>query len=106
MDAARRIARDAELGKLDPDQLDEKTFVAYLYEPEIPDPDLLIRTGAEARLSNFLLWQVAYSELYTTDLMWPDFRKNHLVDALLDYQSRERRFGLTSAQVRSSSEQA
>ena len=99
VDAARRLLRDAELGKLDPERLDEKTFAAYLYEPEIPDPDLLIRTGAESRISHFLLWQVAYTELYLSDVMWPDFRKSHLVQAVLDYQSRERRFGLTSAQV-------
>ncbi len=100
VDAARRLLRDAELGKVDPDALDEKTFAAYLYDPEIPDPDLLIRTGSERRVSNFLLWQIAYTEIYTTDLMWPDFRKQDLVDAVLDYQARERRFGLTSAQVR------
>jgi len=100
VDAARRLLRDAELGKVDPDALDEKTFAAYLYDPEIPDPDLLIRTGSEQRVSNFLLWQIAYTELYTTDVMWPDFRKGNLVDAVVDYQARERRFGLTSAQVR------
>jgi undecaprenyl diphosphate synthase len=100
VDAARRLLRDAESGKVDPDQLDEKTFAAYLYDPELPDPDLLIRTGAESRVSNFLLWQIAYSEIYTTDAMWPEFRKPHLVEAIADYQKRERRFGLTSAQVR------
>jgi undecaprenyl diphosphate synthase len=101
VDAARSLLREAELGKLDPDSLDEKTFAAHLYDPEIPDPDLLIRTGAESRVSNFLLWQIAYTEIYTTDVMWPDFRKSHLVDALVDYQDRERRFGRTGAQVRS-----
>jgi undecaprenyl diphosphate synthase len=101
VDAARRLLRDFELGKVDPDRLDEKTFAAYLYEPDLPDPDLLIRTGGESRVSNFLLWQIAYTEIHSTDVMWPDFRKSHFVDALLDYQSRERRFGLTSAQVRS-----
>jgi undecaprenyl diphosphate synthase len=101
VDAARRLLRDAEHGKVDPERLDEKTFAAYLYDPEIPDPDLLIRTGGEHRVSNFLLWQIAYSEIFVTDVRWPDFRKGHLVDALLDYQGRERRFGLTSAQVRS-----
>jgi undecaprenyl diphosphate synthase len=100
VDAARSLLRDAELGKVDADSLDEKTFAAHLYDPEIPDPDLLIRTGAESRVSNFLLWQIAYSEIYTTDLMWPDFRKEHLVEALVDYQARERRFGRTGAQVR------
>ena len=101
VDAARRLLRDFELGKVDPERLDEKTFAAYLYEPDLPDPDLLIRTGGESRVSNFLLWQIAYTEIHSTDVMWPDFRKSHFVDALLDYQARERRFGLTSAQVRS-----
>lgn len=100
VDAARRLMKDAELGKIDPDQLDEKTFAAYLYDPDLPDPDLLIRTGAESRVSNFLLWQIAYTEIYTTDVMWPDFREEHLALALREYQRRERRFGLTSAQVR------
>jgi undecaprenyl diphosphate synthase len=104
VDAARRCLRDAELGKLDAERLDEKTFAAYLYEPDLPDPDLLIRTGGERRVSNFLLWQIAYSEIWVTPVLWPDFRKSHLVEALLDYQARERRFGLTSAQVRSGSE--
>ncbi|MGH0035358.1 MAG: isoprenyl transferase [Myxococcota bacterium] len=99
VDAARRILVDVETGKMDPEALDEKTFAAHLYDPDIPDPDLLIRTGAESRISNFLLWQVAYAELYMTPLMWPDFRKSHLVDAILDFQSRERRFGLTSSQL-------
>jgi undecaprenyl diphosphate synthase len=101
VDAARRLMRDAEEGKVDAEHLDEKTFSAYLYDPELPDPDLLIRTGGENRVSNFLLWQIAYTEIFVTDLRWPDFRKANLVEALLDYQSRERRFGLTSAQVRS-----
>jgi undecaprenyl diphosphate synthase len=101
VDAARRLLRDSEHGKVDPEQLDEKSFAAYLYDPEIPDPDLLIRTGGEKRVSNFLLWQIAYTEIFITDVHWPDFRKSHLVDALLDYQGRERRYGLTSAQVRS-----
>jgi undecaprenyl diphosphate synthase len=99
VDAARKLLREAESGRIDPDQLDEKAFAAHLYLPDLPDPDLLIRTGAESRVSNFLLWQLAYTEIYVTDLMWPDFRKSHLVDALVDYQARERRFGRTSAQV-------
>jgi len=98
-DAARKLARDVEQGKLDPEQIDEKTFAAYLYDPELPDPDLLIRTGGEARVSNFLLWQIAYAELHVTEVMWPDFRKSDLVEAIWDYQQRERRYGLTSAQV-------
>jgi undecaprenyl diphosphate synthase len=100
VDAARKLLRDAELGKVDPEALDEKTFAAYLYEPDLPDPDLLIRTGNESRISNFLLWQIAYSEIHLSPVMWPDFRKSHLVQALCDYQGRERRFGMTSAQVR------
>ena len=100
-DAARKLARDVESGKLDPEQIDEKTFAAYLYDPELPDPDLLIRTGGEARVSNFLLWQIAYAELHVTEVMWPDFRKNDLVEAVWDYQQRERRYGLTSAQLQS-----
>jgi undecaprenyl diphosphate synthase len=100
VDAARKLVRDAELGKIDPDSIDEKTFAAYLYDPEIPDPDLLIRTGAEMRVSNFLLWQIAYTEIYSTEVMWPDFRASDLEVAIAAYQSRERRFGLTSAQVR------
>ena len=94
------MLRDAELGKVDPERLDEKTFAAYLYDPELPDPDLLIRTGAECRVSNFLLWQIAYSEIYVTETMWPDFRETNLLDALIDYQRRWRCFGLTSEQVR------
>jgi undecaprenyl diphosphate synthase len=101
VDAARRLMREAERGEVDPESLDEKTFAAHLYDPEVPDPDLLIRTGAECRVSNFLLWQIAYAEIYTTDVMWPDFRAGHLREALVDYRRRERRFGLTSAQVRS-----
>jgi undecaprenyl diphosphate synthase len=100
VDAARRLARDVEQGKLDPESLDEKIFASYLYEPEVPDPDLLIRTGGDARVSNFLLWQIAYSELHVTDVMWPDFRKSHLVEAIGEFQQRERRYGLTSEQVR------
>lgn len=104
VDAARKLLREAESGLVHPEQLDEKTFAAHLYQPDLPDPDLLIRTGAESRISNFLLWQLAYTEIYVTDLMWPDFRKSHLVDALVDYQSRERRFGRTSAQIQAPAE--
>jgi undecaprenyl diphosphate synthase len=99
VDAARRLLRDFEDGKVDPDALDEKQFASYLYEPDLPDPDLLIRTGNEVRVSNFLLWQIAYTEIYTTELMWPAFRRAHFEEAIRDYQARERRFGKTSAQV-------
>jgi len=99
VDATRRILRDAELGRVDADALDEKTFASYLYDPELPDPDLMIRTGGEERVSNFLLWQIAYSEIFVADVMWPDFGAENLRAAIVDYQGRERRFGLTSAQV-------
>jgi undecaprenyl diphosphate synthase len=99
VDAAKKLAHDAVAGRVDPDRIDEETFASYLYAPDVPDPDLLIRTGAEMRVSNFLLWQIAYTEIYTTAVMWPDFRRKHLVEAIVDYQKRERRFGLTSAQV-------
>lgn len=93
VDAVRSIARDAAEGKLRPSRIDESTVRAYLYESGIPDPDLLIRTSGELRISNFLLWQVAYSELYITDALWPDFRRRHLYEAVSEYQKRERRFG-------------
>ncbi len=99
VDAARRLMRDAEQGRVDPEVLDEKIFASYLYDPELPDPDLLIRTGCESRVSNFLLWQIAYAEFYAVDVMWPDFRAEHLREAVCDFSGRERRFGLTSAQI-------
>jgi len=100
VEAARRLLRDHELGRVDPDALDEKTFSAYLDESEMPDVDLLIRTGAERRISNFLLWQTAYAEMVTSRLMWPEFGPEALEAAILEFQGRERRYGLTSAQVR------
>ena len=100
VDAARRLARDAELGHIDPEGLDEKRFSSYLYAPDVPDPDLLIRTGAEQRVSNFLLWQIAYAELHLSEKMWPDFRRAEFEAAIVDFQRRERRFGLTSDQVK------
>jgi undecaprenyl diphosphate synthase len=103
-DAARRLARDAEQGKLDADSIDEKTFASYLYEPEVPDPDLLIRTGGDTRISNFLLWQIAYAEIHVTEVLWPDFRKTDLVEAIWAFQQRERRYGKTSEQVRGEGE--
>lgn len=101
-DAARRLAREVEAGRLDAEAIDEKALQAFLYAPDLSDPDLLIRTGAESRISNFMLWQLAYTELWITDALWPDFTKSALVDALLGYQQRERRFGRTGAQARSS----
>jgi undecaprenyl diphosphate synthase len=100
VEAARRLLKEHDLGKVDPDSLDEKLFAQYLDAPEMPDVDLLIRTGCERRISNFLLWQVAYAEIHVTDVMWPDFDREHLEAAILDYQSRERRYGRISAQVR------
>ena len=100
VEAARQLSRDVERGEVDPEQIDEKMFAAYLYAPDLPDPDLLIRTGGESRISNFLLWQLAYSELHVTPVMWPDFSACDFESALEVYQRRERRYGLTGAQVR------
>ena len=91
--AARNIAGDAVSGKLDPEGIDEKLFSGYLYTNELPDPDLVIRTSGECRVSNFLLWQIAYSELYITKKFWPDFTKGDFKKAVAEYQGRERRFG-------------
>ena len=93
VDAARSIAAEAAAGRLDPAKVDERTIARHLYLPDVPDPDLLIRTSAEYRLSNYLLWQLAYAELYFTDVLWPDFRRDHLYEAVRAYQKRERRFG-------------
>lgn len=82
------------------ENINEETFSQFLYTADLPEPDLLIRTSGEMRISNFLLWQLAYTEIYVTKTLWPDFRKRHLIRALLNYQSRERRFGLTSEQIR------
>jgi undecaprenyl diphosphate synthase len=92
-DAVRKIAMDAAAGKIHPDDLTEERFAAFLYHPELPDPDLIIRTSGEYRISNFLLWQAAYAELYFTNVLWPDFNKRIFLEALIDYQKRERRFG-------------
>ena len=100
VDAVSRLLKDHEMGRIDPEAVDEKTFAAYLDQPEMPDVDLLIRTGGEQRVSNFLLWQIAYAEIVITECMWPEFRREHLESAIAAFQARERRFGLTSAQVR------
>lgn len=97
--AARDIAAAVARGELDTYSITEDTVFRYLTTRDIPDPDLLIRTGGDERVSNFLLWQIAYSELYFTDMYWPDFDKEALYTAILDYQSRERRFGKTSEQI-------
>ena len=91
--AARRLATQVQAGTLGPDDIDEPRFAAELYTADVPDPDLLIRTSGEQRISNFLLWQLAYTELYLTPVLWPDFRREQLWEAILDYQKRERRFG-------------
>lgn len=99
VDGIKEIAGKVERGQLRLDQIDESLVRAHLYRPEFPDPDLLIRTGGEYRISNFLLWQIAYSELYITAKLWPDFRKPDLEQAIEEFACRERRFGKTSAQV-------
>jgi undecaprenyl diphosphate synthase len=97
--AAKRMAENVQEKKIDPEDLDEALFSSYLTTRDIPDPDLLIRTGGEKRISNFLLWQLSYAELYFTDVYWPDFRENEFYEAILSYQQRERRFGKTSEQI-------
>jgi undecaprenyl diphosphate synthase len=91
--AARQIAREAAAGTLDPEAVDENTLHERLYLPDVPDPDLLIRTSGELRLSNFLLWQLSYTELYVTDTLWPDFRKEAFMEAVAAYRRRDRRYG-------------
>ena len=98
-DAVKRIAAEAAEGKIDSDSIDEATISSHLATAGIPDPDLMIRTGGDCRVSNYLLWQIAYSELIFTDTFWPDYTKEDFCDAILRYQSRERRFGKTSEQV-------
>jgi undecaprenyl diphosphate synthase len=95
--AARRLAERVQAGTLVPAEIDESLFASELYTADIPDPDLLIRTSGELRISNFMLWQLAYTELHVTPLLWPDFNREHLFHAILDYQRRERRFGRVAA---------
>jgi undecaprenyl diphosphate synthase len=97
VDAARRVAIDAAAGKLDPSRIDESVFAARLWTAGMPDPDVLIRTSGEQRISNFLLWQCAYAELIFVDALWPDFSKRHFADAVAEFARRERRFGAVSA---------
>lgn len=101
--AMRSIAEDYKSGKISEHELSCDNFVSHLETSLYPDPELLIRTSGEYRLSNFLLWQIAYTELYFTDVLWPDFRKPDFYDALIDFQGRERRFGKISAQVKNES---
>jgi undecaprenyl diphosphate synthase len=93
VEAARSLARDVAAGTLEPDAIDEALLASRLYTAQIPDPDLLIRTSGEMRISNFLLWQIAYSELWVTSALWPDFDRTDLLRAVVDYEKRERRFG-------------
>jgi len=98
--AVKRIVQDNVKGKIDVNDIDKETFNNYLYTSGMPDPDLLIRTSGEYRISNFLPWQMAYTELYFTNVLWPDFTKDDLFKAIASYQKRERRFGLTSEQLK------
>lgn len=98
--AAGRMVSDSLVGKIKPADVTKELFQRYLYTSALPDPDLLIRTGGEYRISNFLLWQMAYTEFYFTDILWPDFREPDLMEAIAEYQQRERRFGRTSEQLR------
>ncbi|NLG34685.1 MAG: di-trans,poly-cis-decaprenylcistransferase [Lentisphaerae bacterium] len=95
-DAVRAIARKVKNGELDPAQIDETLIARHLYLPDVPDPDLMIRTSGELRLSNFLLWELSYAEFYFTDTLWPDFREPHFAEALAEYSRRQRRFGAPS----------
>jgi undecaprenyl diphosphate synthase len=93
IDAVRRLAYEAAAGRLDPHSINEENFHKFLYTNGTPDPDLVIRTGGEMRLSNFLLWQLAYAEFISTPIYWPDFDRRELIRAIVEYQRRERRFG-------------
>ena len=93
VDAVKKISHDLFAHKIQTGNIDEKLFQKYLYHPEVPDPDLIIRTSGESRLSNFLIWQAAYAEYYFTEVLWPDFGEEDLYKALVEYQQRERRFG-------------
>ena len=96
--AAQKLAAECVAKRLDPKEIDESLFSRHLHTADLPDPDLLIRTSGEQRISNFLLWQMAYTELYVSPVYWPDFREPQLMEALADYQKRERRFGKTGEQ--------
>lgn len=99
VEAAKKIAAKVKTGELDLNDINEQEFAAQLTTHNIPDPELMIRTSGEHRISNFLLWQLAYTELYFTETLWPDFRREHLFEAIVDYQKRERRFGKISEQL-------
>lgn len=99
LDAAKKLAEEYKDGKISLSAVDEAEFENYLYTADLPPLDLMIRTSGEMRISNFLLWQMAYAEIWFTPVLWPDFGKKHLFEAILDYQQRERRFGLTADQI-------
>ena len=99
VEAVQKLAGDVKDGKISVESIDGSVISQYLYTRDMPDPDLLIRTSGELRISNFMLWQLAYSELYFTPTLWPDFDKEELYKAIVDYQQRERRFGMTSEQI-------
>jgi undecaprenyl diphosphate synthase len=99
VEAARQLGLDVQSGKLDPLRIDQESFQKYLCTRDFPDPELMIRTSGEHRISNFLLYQLAYAELFFTPVLWPDFQKENLYEAILDFQTRERRFGKTSEQL-------
>ena len=98
-EAVKEIAAKVKAGELEPEAIDPSVFEQHLNTRRFPDPELLVRTSGEMRISNFLLWQIAYSELYITEVLWPDFRRDHLYQAIMAYQKRERRFGKTSEQI-------
>lgn len=100
LQAIRRLMVLCREGNLSPEEVNESLFSGYLWTAHLPEPDLLIRTSGELRISNFFLWQLAYTEIYVTSTLWPDFTSEELIQALLDYQERERRFGLTSEQIK------
>jgi len=99
IEAVKRVAEEVKIGRIQPSEIENNTLERYLNTYQMPDPELLIRTSGEVRISNFLLWQIAYSELYFTPKLWPDFRKEDLFEAICEYQNRERRFGKTSQQL-------
>lgn len=99
VNAVKNIVMDVNSKKIDVNKINDELFSSYLATSEFPDPELLIRTSGESRISNFLLWQLAYAELYFTEILWPDFKKENFYEAIVDFQHRERRFGKTSAQI-------
>jgi len=97
--AVQDLSSKVKIGEMSPDEITDEIISQHLATAQMPDPELLIRTSGEHRISNFLLWQIAYAELYFTDIFWPEFRKDNLYQAILNYQNRERRFGKTSEQI-------